>query len=92
MCDSMLVDIPTYRDLMYPTLVAVTQLGGSAAIAELEEKVPELAGVTDEQLGVVYPKGSTLEGQSKVINRCTGPEPTSRRLELWKTAHVVCGP
>jgi restriction system protein len=63
------IDIPTYRDLMYPTLVAVDKLGGSAAIAELDESVPELAKVTDEQLAVEYPAGSTLEGQSKVINR-----------------------
>lgn len=39
--------IPTYRDLMYPTLVAVQQLGGSAAIAELDEMVIDVAEVTD---------------------------------------------
>lgn len=63
------VDIPTYRDLMYPTLVAVRQLGGSAAIAELEEAVPEIAHVTGEQLAVEYPEGSSQQGESKVINR-----------------------
>ncbi len=30
--------IPTYRDLMFPTLVAIQELGGSAAIAELNER------------------------------------------------------
>lgn len=63
------IEIPTYRDLMYPTLMAVDQLGGSASIAELEELVPEIFGVTDEQLAVEYPKGSGLVGDSKVINR-----------------------
>ena len=62
-------EIPTYRDLMYPTLVAITNLGGSGAIAELEEEVPRVAGVTDEQLAVEFPPGSNGEGHSKVIDR-----------------------
>lgn len=63
------IEIPTYRDLMYPTLVAVRQLGGSAAISELEELVPEIARVSDEQLAVEYPEGSVQAGQSKILNR-----------------------
>jgi restriction system protein len=63
------VEIPTYRDLMYPTLVAVEKLGGSAAISELEEEVPKIAGVTDGQMAVVFPDPSPLAGTSKVINR-----------------------
>jgi restriction system protein len=63
------VEIPTYRDLMHPTLVAVRQLGGSAAISELEEAVPEIAGVTDDQLAVEFPEDSSLQGESKVVNR-----------------------
>jgi restriction system protein len=62
-------EIPKYRDLMYPTLVAIENLGGSAAIAELEEEVPRVAGVTDEQLAVEFPPGSNGEGLSKVIDR-----------------------
>jgi restriction system protein len=63
------VEIPTYRDLMYPTLVAVRQLGGSAAISELEEEVPKLLGLSDDQMAVEYPASSTLQGKSKVVNR-----------------------
>jgi restriction system protein len=63
------VDIPTYRDLMYPTLVAVRDLGGSAANADLEEAVPEVANISDEQLAVEYPEGSAQHGESKVVNR-----------------------
>ena len=63
------VDIPPYRDLMYPTLVAVRDLGGSAANAELEEAVPEVANISDEQLAVEYPEGSAQHGESKVVNR-----------------------
>jgi restriction system protein len=63
------VQIPTYQDLMYPTLVAVSKLGGSAANAELEETVPVIADISDEQLAVEYPEGSPSHGKSKVIHR-----------------------
>lgn len=63
------VAIPTYKDLMLPTLVAVNQLGGSAAISEIDEAVPATYGVTEEQLAVEYPAGSSHEGLSKVIHR-----------------------
>ena len=48
------IEIPTRIDLMYPTLVAVRSLGGSARRSEMVEKVPEIAGVSDEQLAVVF--------------------------------------
>ena len=54
---------------MYPTLVAVERLGGSAAISELEEEVPKIAGVTTEQMSVEFPPESTMAGESKIINR-----------------------
>ena len=50
------VAIPTYQELMYPTLRAIRQLGGSASNAELEDLVPEIAGITEEQLAVEYPE------------------------------------
>ena len=61
------IRIPTRLDLMYPTLVAVRDLGGSATRSELLEKVPEVAGVTDEQLAVVFPEDSRRAGKSKVL-------------------------
>ena len=62
------IEIPTRLDLMYPTLVAVRDLGGSATKSELLEKVPEVAEVTDEQLAVVFPADYTrLQGKSKVL-------------------------
>ena len=63
------VRIPTPLDLMYPTLVAVRNLGGSATKPELLENVPETAGVTEEQLAVVFPDDSTRQGMSKVLYR-----------------------
>ena len=62
------IDIPTRLDLMYPTLVAVRDMGGSATKSELLEKVPEIAELTDEQLTVVFPADYTrLQGKSKVL-------------------------
>ena len=54
---------------MYPTLVAVRNLGGSATKSELLERVPEIAGVTDEQLAVLFPESSRHQGESKVLYR-----------------------
>ena len=54
---------------MYPTLIAVRNLGGSATKSELLERVPEIAGVTDEQLAVLFPEGSGHQGESKVLYR-----------------------
>lgn len=62
------IDLPTYRDLMLPTLVAVKKLGGSAAISELEEEVPTIAGLSEEQMSVEFPPTSRQTG-SKVVNR-----------------------
>lgn len=57
------VKFPTHVDLMYPTLVALDQLGGSAAIQQMEERVPQIAGITDRQMKVV-----TNYGQIKVFH------------------------
>ncbi len=61
--------IPTHLDLMHPVLMAVDQLGGSAAIAELNQRVFEIADLTDEQLEVGFPEDSPHSGKSKVNYR-----------------------
>ena len=65
----MTIRIPNQYDLMYPTLVAVRNLDGSATRAELMEEVPEIAGVTDEQLAVRYPEGPPHRGEPKVLHQ-----------------------
>jgi restriction system protein len=47
-------DLPTYRDLIYPTLRAVASLGGSAQGAEITDALTELLEATPEQLAVTY--------------------------------------
>jgi restriction system protein len=47
-------DLPTHRELIYPTLRAVASLGGSAQGAEITDALIELLKVTPEQLAVTY--------------------------------------
>lgn len=57
------IEIPTYETLMNPTIKALNELGGSATIEELDNKAIEIAGVSDEQLGVLHnpERGGTSE-------------------------------
>lgn len=58
--------IPNYRHFMWPVLRAVRELGGSARISEIVEKVIENEGFTEEQRAVQYElsPGSVLEGRT----------------------------
>jgi restriction system protein len=60
-------DLPTYRELMYPTLVAVGSLGGSGTKNEIEDHVVDSLGVTDEMLELVYHDPATGTGSKKSI-------------------------
>ena len=46
--------LPTYDALMNPLLQAVQALGGSGTIEEINSKVAEIAGLSDEQLEVLH--------------------------------------
>lgn len=46
--------LPTYRELIYPTLRAVASLGGSAQGGEITDALTELLGATPEQLAMTY--------------------------------------
>jgi restriction system protein len=48
------VAIPTYDALMNPLLQALKALGGSGTVEEINNKVAELAGLTDQQLEVLH--------------------------------------
>jgi restriction system protein len=49
--------VPTYRDLLWPTLRAVREIGDSGTIEEIVEKVVELEGFTEEQQAVPHGDG-----------------------------------
>jgi restriction system protein len=49
-------ELPNYLELMYPTLKAVDELGGSAQGREITAQVLEDIGATPEQLELTYDK------------------------------------
>lgn len=55
--------VPTYDALMNPLIQAIKSLGGSGTIEEINNKVVEIAGFTDEQLEVLHDpaKGGATE-------------------------------
>jgi restriction system protein len=55
------VDIPQYHDLLWPTLQAVSELGGSASISEIVEAVVKREGFTEEQQAVLHNDGPETE-------------------------------
>jgi restriction system protein len=60
--------IPSYRDLLFPTLQVLDASTGSLSKRELDSEVIDRLGITDEQLAVMYPDGATAKG-SKVLHR-----------------------
>ena len=60
-------DLPTYEQLMYPTLQAVEGLGGSATRQELIREVLTL--IPPQHLSAAYGPDSRLYGEPKVRNR-----------------------
>jgi len=57
------VNIPTFDRLMNPVIQALKELGGSGTIEEIDNKVAEIAHLSDEQLEVLHnpEKGSQTE-------------------------------
>ena len=43
-----------YDDLFNPTLQALHQLGGSATVSEIEDKVAEVMGLSDEEIADIH--------------------------------------
>lgn len=54
-------DIPKYNDLLWPTLMAVRALGNTAKLEEIDERVIEMKGFTDEQMSVLHKEGPRSE-------------------------------
>ncbi len=48
------VAMPTYDSMMTPLIQALKELGGSGTIEEINDKVAEIAGFSDEQLEVLH--------------------------------------
>jgi restriction system protein len=53
------VPVPKYHELLWPTLRALEELGGSGKIDEIVDKIIELEGLTEEQQSVLQGEGPT---------------------------------
>ena len=78
--------IPTYDRLMNPLLQAIRELGGSASIEEINRRVAEIAGLTEEQLEVPHMRGRGPEvdyrlAWTRTYLKAYGLEPTSRHMD-----------
>jgi restriction system protein len=49
--------VPSYAEMLWPTLRAIRAIGGSGSIEEVVEKVVELEGFTEEQQSVLHGDG-----------------------------------
>jgi restriction system protein len=84
--------IPSYKDLLWPTLRAVREMGDSGTIEEIVEKVIELQGFSEEQQSVPHGDGprseieyrlawarTYLKGMGALINSTRG---------IWSTTEL----
>lgn len=55
------IDVPAYHEMLWPTLHALKQLGGSGTIQEIMGRVVEIAGYTEAQQGVLHGEGPGTE-------------------------------
>lgn len=53
--------IPPYKDLLWPVLTAVRALGGVAEPSEIDERVIETEGFSEDQLAVLHKAGPRTE-------------------------------
>jgi restriction system protein len=53
--------IPPYDKMLWPTLQAIKDLGNSGSNQEIEDRAIEIAGYSDEQLGVLHGDGPQTE-------------------------------
>ncbi len=59
-------DIPAYHELLWPTLVALRDLGGSGRIVEIAGKVVADGGFTEDQQSVLHGDGPATEIEYRI--------------------------
>jgi restriction system protein len=52
-----MADVPTFDELMWPTLLALREMGGSASNEELLSKVVTVANLSDDVMAVIHTDG-----------------------------------
>lgn len=56
-----MAEVPPFHEMLWPTLRAIKEIGGSGSIQEIDSKVVELARFTEEQQGVLHGEGPQTE-------------------------------
>lgn len=64
--DQVTVILPKFDDFMLPTLQAVRQLGGSASIEEIQDRLISAMALTPDQMEAAYPKSGALIGPDRM--------------------------
>ena len=72
-------ELPQPRELTVPTLRAVEALGGTASTVEINAKVVELLGLTDEQLAIEYGDDAIARGP-KIYHRLAWARTLLKRI------------
>jgi restriction system protein len=62
----MTIHLPQYHELLWPTVVALRELGDSASIEELNERVIRDGNFTEEQQGVLHKEGPSTEIEYRI--------------------------
>lgn len=55
------VNVPAYHKMLWPTLQALKQMGGSGTVQEIMDRVIEIEGYSEAQQSVIYGKGPGTE-------------------------------
>jgi restriction endonuclease Mrr len=80
--------VPSYKDLLWPTLRAVREIGDSGTIEEIVEKVIELEGFSEDQQAVPHGDGPTSEIEYRLawahLYRGHG---SPRQQQAWRLEH-----
>lgn len=71
--------VPKYDDFFNPLLRAMHELGGSATIAEQEDKVAAILNLSDKDLSEIH-RGSRLRQLTRKLSNAKSAEPSALTL------------
>ena len=79
--------LPKYNDFHWPTVMALRALGGSGSNSEIDEKVVEQQGFSEEQQSLLHNEGPMTE----IGYRLHWARSYRRAWGLRTTRDVACG-
>jgi restriction system protein len=79
--------IPSYDELLWPTLCAVRELGNTAKLEEVDENVVEREGFSENQMAVLHKDGP----RSEIEYRLAWARTYLKRMGALDNPHAACG-